>query len=87
MGAIVGAVADAMKLRPREIRRGSGGIARKVAAWLGVYEGRRRLRVIARTLHLKSCSRITQLAVECDRLLRSDKRVEQLVATARLNLA
>jgi len=87
MGAIVNAVADAMKLRPREVRRGSGGLARKVAAWLGVYEGRRRLRVIARTLHLKSCSRITQLAAECDRLLRGDKRLKELVAIARLALA
>ncbi len=86
MGAIVKAVAEAMKLRPREIRRGSGGLARKVAVWLGVYEGRRRLRVIARTLHLNSCSRITQLAAECDRLLRSDKSLEQLVSAARLCL-
>ena len=86
MGAIVTAVAEAMRVRPREIRRGTGGLARTVAAWLGVYEGRRRLRVIARTLHLNSCSRITQLAAECERLLRHDKRLAELVENSRLAL-
>lgn len=87
MGAIVNAVSKAMKLTPRDIRRGSGGLARSIAAWLGIYEGRRRLRVIARALHLRSCSRITQLAAECERLLRSDKRLQQLVATTRSAIA
>ena len=86
MGAIVKAVAEAMQVRPKDIRRGTGGLARTIAAWLGAYEGRRRLRVIARTLHLRSCSRITQLAAECDRLLRDDKRLEQFVTASRFAL-
>ena len=80
MGRVINAVAESMKVRPKEIRRGRGGLARMIAAWLGVYEGRRRLRVIARTLHLRSCSRITQLAAECEKLLRMDKRLEQFIA-------
>jgi putative transposase len=87
MGTVINAVAEAMQIRPKEIRRGRGGLARMVAAWLGIYEGRRRLRVIARTLHLKSCSRITQLAAECETMLRDDKRLEHLVTAARLALA
>ncbi len=39
MGAIVKAVAAAMDMRPKEIRRGKGGLARTIAAWLGIYEG------------------------------------------------
>lgn len=87
MGAIVTAVAEAMSLRPREIRRGCGGTARTIAAWLGVYEGRRRLRVIARTLHLRSCSRITQLAAQCEELLREDRRLAELVSTIQRRFA
>ncbi|HXI11647.1 MAG TPA: transposase [Thermoanaerobaculia bacterium] len=87
MGAILEAVARALKTTPGEIRRARGGLARSISAWLGIYEGRRRLRVIAQSLRLRSASRITQLAAECDKLLRGDKLLKQLVDDARLAIA
>lgn len=84
MGAIVGAVAKEMETSRRDIRVGHGGIARMMAAWLGVYEGRRRLRVIAQTLRLQSCSRVTQLVAECERLMRNDSSVREQVHRLRL---
>ena len=60
MGEIVGAVAKLLDVTRREIRRSRGGLALTIAAWLGIYEGRRRMCVIAQRLHLRSCSRVTE---------------------------
>jgi REP element-mobilizing transposase RayT len=84
MGAIVGAVAKTLGTTRRDIRLGHGGIARMVAAWLGIYEGRRRLRVIAQTLRLQSCSRVTQLVAECERRMRRDASLREQVHRLRL---
>ena len=87
MGEIVGAIAKSLGTTRRTIRRDSGGVARMIAAWLGVYEGRRRLRVIAQTLRLRSCSRVTQLVSECERLMRRDRSLRDQVALLRFALA
>lgn len=87
MGAIVGAVAKELDTSRRDIRLSHGGIARMVAAWLGVYEGRRRLRVIAQTLRLQSCSRVTQLVGECERLMRHDSSLRGQIQRLRLLVA
>lgn len=63
------------------IRATRGGTLREIAAWLGVYEGMRRLRVIAQTLRLGSCGRVTQLAQACDRRLRRDSEHRKFVET------
>jgi putative transposase len=68
------------------IRAQHGGSLRQISAWLGVYEGMRRLRVIAQTLRLGSCSRVTQLAQECERRLRRDSEYRKLVESFRLAL-
>jgi putative transposase len=86
MGEIVGVVAEKFELTRREICYARGGVARAIAAWLGVYEGRRRMRVIAQMLRLKSCSRVTQLVEECERLMRKDKPLRETVAKLQLAL-
>jgi len=87
MGAIVGAVAQVFDTTRREIRLSHGGTARMIAAWLGVHEGRRRLRVIAQMLGLRSCSRVTQLVAECERRMRRDKSLREQVAQLRTLIA
>lgn len=87
MGDIVGAVSKTMGTTRRDIRSSHGGTARMIAAWLGVYEGRRRLRVIAQTLRLRSCSRVTQLVAECERLMRRDASLRDQVQQMRLLVA
>jgi putative transposase len=83
MAKIVKTVARAFGVSARELKRGGAGVARSVAAWLGVYEGARRLRVIAHVLGLRSCSRVTQLVAECDRLLRRDRALWRKVQALR----
>jgi len=87
MGEIVTAVAKALKTTHRKIRNARGGLARSLAAWLGVYEGRRRLRVVAQTLRLRSCSRVTQLVAEFEKLLLRDKVLREIVGQLRLAVA
>lgn len=87
MGELVGAIAKTFGTTRRQIRLSSGGLARMLAAWLGVYEGRRRLRVIAQTLHLRSCSRVTQLVAECERLMHRDRGLRERVGQLQLALA
>lgn len=84
MGVIVGVVSKALATTRRDIRAGHGGLPRMVAAWLGVYDGRRRLRVIAQTLRLRSCSRVTQLVQQCERLLRRDLSFREQVRQIRI---
>jgi hypothetical protein len=85
MRRIVNRLAVAENVHAMDIRRrNSDTELRAIAAWLGVYEGRRRLRVIAQTLELRSQSRVTQLVRSCDRRIRNDsvfrRRVEDLRA-------
>ncbi|MHB8998104.1 MAG: transposase [Thermoanaerobaculia bacterium] len=85
MRRIVNRLAAALNVHAIDIRRRGGDREiREIAAWLGVYEGRRRLRVIAQTLELRSQSRVTQLVKCCDRRMRRDpafrKRVDELRA-------
>ena len=40
---------------------------RRVAAWLGCYEGQARLGAIGTVLRLRSTSRVSELIAECDR--------------------
>ncbi|MHB0972351.1 MAG: transposase [Thermoanaerobaculia bacterium] len=85
MRRIVNRLAAAEKVRAIDVRRRNGDRElREIAAWLGVYEGRRRLRVIAQTLDLRSQSRVTQLVKSCDRRMRRDpafrKRIDELRA-------
>ena len=87
MGEIVAAVAKVLKTTRRKIRYARGGLSRSIAAWLGVYEGRRRLRVVAQTLRLRSCSRVTQLVAEFERLLLRDKVLREIVGQLRLAVA
>lgn len=44
------------------------------------------MRVIAQMLKLKSCSRVTQLVDECERLMRRDKPLRDFIAELRLAL-
>ncbi|MHB0971793.1 MAG: transposase, partial [Thermoanaerobaculia bacterium] len=85
MRRIVNRLAAALNVHATDIRRRGGDREiREIAAWLGVYEGRRRLRVIAQTLELRSRSRVTQLVKRCDRRMSYDaafrRRVEALRA-------
>ena len=87
MGEIVGAIAKKLNTTRADIRFGKGGLARTLAAWLGVHEGRRNLRVIAQTLRLRSCSRVTQLVAECEKLMRRDKALRERIEQLRLDVA
>src|SRR5260221_1176697 len=67
---IIEVVAEACQKREEEIRTGHRGTARKVVAWLGCYEGMRRLCGIAEALGLRSTSRVSGMIAECDRGLK-----------------
>jgi REP element-mobilizing transposase RayT len=88
MTRIVNRLAARSNVRSIDIkRRGGDGELREIAAWLGVYEGRRRLRVIAQMLGFRSQSRVTQLVKSCDRRLRRDRVFRERVETLRLAVA
>ena len=87
MTRIVNTLAAKLGVKVATIRDAHGGRWREIAAWLGVHEGMRRLRVIAQTLRLRSCSRVTQLVRSCERRLRIDAEFRQLVTTLQLALS
>jgi hypothetical protein len=88
MRRIVNQLAAAENVRATDVRRRHGdGELRGIAAWLGVYEGRRRLRVVAQTLELRSQSRVTQLVKSCDRRMRRDAAFRKRVETLRAAVA
>lgn len=87
MTRIVKTIAAKLDVKVATIRDEHGGRWREIAAWLGVHEGMRRLRVIAQTLRLRSCSRVTQLVRSCDRRLRINAEFRQLVTTLQLALS
>jgi putative transposase len=69
MVAIVDAVAGAFGVSRRWIQTTRGNPARRVAAWLGWYEGLERLRSIAAGLRLRSSGRVSDLVRQCERML------------------
>ncbi len=64
---IVDVVAEVFETTPGEIRNSHGTVERRVAAWLGCYEGQARLGGIGTVLRLRSTSRVSELIAECDR--------------------
>jgi putative transposase len=64
---IVDVVAEVFETTPEEIRNSHGTVERRVAAWLGCYEGQARLGGIGTVLRLRSTSRVSELIAECDR--------------------
>ena len=64
---IVDVVAEVFETTPWEIRNSHGTVERRVAAWLGCYEGQARLGGIGTVLRLRSTSRVSKLIAECDR--------------------
>jgi hypothetical protein len=63
--AVVRAVATHLKGEPRAIHTGHGGLARMMTAGLAVDVGFARLNSVARTLGLRSPSRVSTLASRC----------------------
>ncbi len=63
---IVDVVAEVFETTAREIRNSRGTVERRVAAWLGCYEGQARLGAIGSVLRLRSTSRVSELIAECD---------------------
>lgn len=76
MATIVAAVATAFETTETAIRKGRGGAAREIAAWLGWYEGLHRLRSIAAALRIGSSGRISDLVRKCERMLRQDPALQ-----------
>jgi putative transposase len=68
MATIIEAVAGAFDTTGEEVRNERGGPARKIAAWLGWYEGLHQLRSIAAALRMGS-GRASNLVRECERML------------------
>jgi hypothetical protein len=63
--AVVRAVATHLGVEPRAIHTGHGGLARMMTAGLAVDVGLARLTPVARTLGLRSASRVSTLASRC----------------------
>jgi REP element-mobilizing transposase RayT len=87
MTKIAKQVAAAFRVTTSALKNRRFGLARQIAAWLGVYAGARRLRVIAGVLGLRSCSRVTQLVQELDRALRKDPPLRKRVEALQLSFA
>ena len=79
MATIVEAVAKAFRVPAKKVRHGHGGDARKVAAWLGLWEGWAELRSIAASLRLASCGRASDLIRECETDLRGNPELHAKV--------
>jgi hypothetical protein len=79
MNTIINAVGKVFGIDPRLIRNGHGGLARKVAAWVGWYEGFARLRSIAAALRIRSSGRVSTLVRECEEMTRSSADVQALI--------
>ncbi|MCM2317522.1 MAG: hypothetical protein NDJ92_20420, partial [Thermoanaerobaculia bacterium] len=82
MAAIVDSVAAAFGMSAREIRRGHGGAARMLVAWLGWREGLHRLRAIAAELRLRSSGRVSDLVRMASRALRGDPTLQRRLEAA-----
>jgi putative transposase len=69
---VAGVVASALDVDVSNVRNGRGGRARLLAAWLGSRECLLPLTAIAAGLRIRSSSRASALARECDVLLQQD---------------
>ena len=87
MTRIVNKVAEAFEIKSKDLREKRGGIERGIAAWIGVYQGGRKLRVIAQALKLRSCSRVTQLVQEIERLMRTNRAWRERISALRFSFA
>jgi len=87
MAAIVAAVARAFGVTPAWIQTTRGNAARRVAAWLGWYEGLQRLRSIAAGLRLRSSGRVSDLVRQCERMLHRNPELQAKVDLAYAALA
>lgn len=87
MAKIIAAVGKALGVSAEWIRTTHGNEARRIVAWLGWYEGRRRLRAIAAALLLNSSGRVSDLVRQCDRLLDHDPALQAKVDLALAALA
>jgi hypothetical protein len=87
MATIVEAVAKAFRVPVDKIRHGHGGEARRVAAWLGRWEGWECLRSIAAGLRLASSGRASDLIDECEIDLRGNPELQAKVDRVYATLA
>ena len=87
MAVIVAAVARAFGVTPAWIQTTRGNAARRVAAWLGWYEGLQRLRSIAAGLRLRSSGRVSDLVRQCERMLDRNPELQAKVDLAYAALA
>ena len=87
MGAIVSAVATVMGVSENAIRFGRGGTPRRLAAWIGCYEGLLKNSEMAAALRLRSDAQVTNLVAQCDRELGENgtmrECVDRCIATLR----
>lgn len=79
MGAIVSAVSSVMGVSESEVRFGRGGTSRRLAAWLGCYEGLLKNAEMAAALRLRSDAQITNLVAQCDHELSVDATMRDYV--------
>jgi putative transposase len=79
MPRVIETVARIAGVSPGDIRHGRGGPLRMLCAWLGWYEGWHRLSLIAASLRLRSAGRISDLVEACERRLRSDRRLNEIL--------
>ena len=79
MPRVIENVARVAGVSPREIRNGHGGPLRMLCAWLGWYEGWHRLSLIAASLRLRSSGRISDLVDACERRLRRDPHLNEIL--------
>ncbi|MEO6486927.1 MAG: hypothetical protein ABIO78_03175, partial [Thermoanaerobaculia bacterium] len=73
MTEVIAAVSKSLNVDADTIRRGRGGAARMLCAWIACHEGQVRLREIAASLHLRSTGRVSTLIGTCDRALDRDE--------------
>ena len=82
MAKIVAAVARAFGLSETAVRYGRGGDARRIAAWIGWYEGLARLRSIAAALRIGSSGHAGDLVRQCERMLTRNPQLQRKVDLA-----
>jgi len=79
---VVRAVARAFGVNPNAIRKGRGGAARMLAAWIGWQGAILELRPIAAALLLRSSGHVSNLVRKCERELARDTLLQQLACAA-----
>jgi REP-associated tyrosine transposase len=82
MTRVIETVAKLANVPQAEIRDGRGGPLRMLCAWLGRYEGWHRLTLIAASLRLSSSGRISDLIESCERRLRWDAPMNEILDLA-----